>query len=361
MKKNFLLYLFMMAFSITFFSACGDDDDDDKGGGGEGNGTATTWKDGVGTFKKDGGSTVLKINGVDPETDSKSVTLATSGDNAKITLTNVVPDDATVEFDNIEMKKSDSNYTFSSEQTVGTTTVSIEGTLSGIPATKADAVVKTLDVKVTRKITSPIAGTWKLNFTEAGGDVYFDVNSGDAETDAAFAQLGAMLGGMMAQKVTDVTTIFGEDGIFDVNWVKQGETDPTVMPPTVKGIVGEIMYFASETQVFLTLKKSLMPMLEIALPALGVDIDIDALIELMVDKGDYYALPINMTVDGDKVSFYSEKEMLITVLPLVSPMLAGLAEQLPPEQAAAFGPLLENLPTILANAEKFNIGLNFVK
>jgi hypothetical protein len=356
MKKNFLTYLLMMAFSITFFSACGDDKDDVKPTPPTPAPEATTWKDGVGAYKKDDASTVLKLNGADPAA-TKLVTLAAgTGDNAKITLTNIVPDDAAVEFDNVEMTKSENNYTFSSEKTVGSTTISISGTLSGIPATKADA--KTLDINVTRKVASPVAGVWKLNFTETGGDVFFDVSTGDKATDAAFTYLFApALGGMLAQKVTAVTATFSEDGIFDVNWIKTGETDPTGMPPSVKPLVGDIMYYASETQVFIALSKELVPMLAV----LAGDVDMDALIASMVDKGDYYALPLNITIDGDTISFYSEKEMLIAFLPVIAPMLAGLGEQMPPEAALQMGPLLENLPAIIASSEKFNVGLKFAK
>lgn len=355
MKKNFLLCLFMMAFSVTFFTACGDDDDDKKENGG--GSTETTWKDGAGTYKKDGGDGVLKLNDAEPAA-TKIVSLAASGDNAKITLTNVVPDDATVEFDNIEMKKADGNYTFESEKAVGTTTIKISGTLSGIPATKAYAAAKTLDIKVTRKITSPLAGTWKLNFDEkTGADVYFDVSTDDPKNDAAFAYLGPKLGGMMAQKVTAVSAIFGEDGIFDVNWVKQGETDPTVLSSITRPMAGDLMYFASESQLFLVLDKAILPVISV----LAGDIDIDSLLKLLVDKGDYYALPMSMVINGDKVSFYTEKEMLNAILPIVHPMLAGLGEQLPPALAGQVGPLLEKLPEIVPNAEKFNVGLNFSK
>ncbi|MDR1203809.1 MAG: DUF4925 domain-containing protein [Tannerellaceae bacterium] len=354
MKKNFLLYLLVMALPITFFSACGDNDDDKDNGG-----TTPTWKDGVGAYKKETASAILKIDGAEPES-TKSVTLAAgTGDNAKITLTNIVPDDATVEFDNVEMKKTEANYTFSSEKTVGTTTISISGTLSGIPATKEAAVAKTLDIKVTRKIDSPIVGTWKLNFTETGGgDVFFDVITGDPANDVLIPQLlGPAFGGMLAQKVTAVTASFTEAGIFDVTWVNLGETESTGMPPTVKPMVGDIMYFVSEDQAFLALKKTLIPVLQV----LAEGFDIESLLASMIDKGDYVALPINITIAPAGVSFYLEKEMILKALPIIVPMFAGLGEQMPPELAAQIVPLLENLPEIVTNSEKFNVGMNFIK
>jgi hypothetical protein len=370
MKKNFLFYLLMMALPITFFSACGDDKKDD-GGGGSGGGTtptptATTWKDGVGAYKTGDGSTLLKIDGEAPTETTKSVALATgSGDKAKITLTNLVPDAAAVEFDNVEMTKSGDNYTFSTETTVGTTTITISGTLSGIPATKADAVTKTLDVKIERKINSPIAGTWKLNFVERMGsrfgDVNFEVSTGDPATDMGFTQgFGPALGSMLAQKVTEVKAVFGENGTFDVTWVNQGETESTGMPEAVKRMV-KIMYFASEDQIFLALDKALVPMLEAMVPE---NLDITELLASMI-KDDYLIVPLDFAEFTGRVpvldviptgyTYYMKKEMVLAVLPIIMPMLGNL-DGMPPQ----IGPMLQSLPEIVANSELFNVGLNFV-
>jgi hypothetical protein len=370
MKKNFFFYLLMMAFSITFFSACGDDKKDN--GGDEP--TATTWQDGAGAYRKDGAGT-LTIDGAEADS-TKTVTLAAgSGNNAKITLTNLVPDDATVEFDNVEMTKSGNDYTFSSETTVGTTTITVSGTLSGIPATKTSITPKTLDVKIARKINSPIAGVWSLNLSERGADVFFDVSSGDPATDAAFTQLlGPAFGGMLAQKVTAVTATFTEDGIFDVIWMSPGETEPTGMPENIKKMIGYILYYASEGQVFIALPKTVLPILD-ALTSTpesesAPTFDITSLLAAMIDKGDYLALPLNIKLNESMalvidapatVSFFIEKEMVLTALPMIAPMLSGLGGQMPPEIAAQIGPLLQNLPGIVTKSEKFNVGLNFSK
>jgi hypothetical protein len=355
MKKNFFLCLLMMAFPITFFSACGDDKDK-----GDEPPKPTTWQDGAGDYKKNGGG-VLTINGTEADS-TKTVTLAAgSGDNAKIILTNLVPDDATVEFDNVEMKKSGNDYTFSSEKTVGTTTITISGTLSGIPATKATMIMApALDIKIARKINSPVAGVWKLNFTDKGGDVFFDVSTGDVVKDAIFNKsLAAMLGGMLMQKVSNVTATFSEDGRFDVTWINQGGTEVIGMPPSIKDRV-EILYFATEDKVFIALNKMHIPMLGV----LAGDINLAPLLASMTDKGDFLALPLNIKVfTGEGIptgyGFYIEKGMVLTALPLIGSMLGNLGEQMPPEIATAMGPLLNSLPEIVANSEKFNIGLNF--
>jgi hypothetical protein len=358
MKKNFLSYLLMMAFPIAFFSACGDKDK------GEEPPKPTTWQDGAGAYKKDGAG-ILTIGGTEADS-TKTVTLATgSGNNAKIILTNLVPDDATVEFDNVEMTKSGNNYTFSSEKTVGTTTITISGTLSGIPATKLSSEAKTLDVKIARKIDSPIVGVWQLNFTRRGGDVFFEANTGDPAQDVVFnSSLAEALGRMLVQKVSNVTATFSEDGLFDVTWIKQGETDPTGMPPTVKEMVKGIMYFASEDQVFIALNKTLIPMLEM----LARDMDITPLLASMIDKGDFAALPLSIKEFTGRepqqgeiptgYAFYMKKEMVLAALPVISPMLSNLGGgQMPPE----IGPLFKNLPEIVTNSEVFNVGLNFVE
>ncbi|MDR0430933.1 MAG: DUF4925 domain-containing protein [Tannerellaceae bacterium] len=359
MKKNFLMYLLMTAFTVAFFAACGGDDDKPKpgpgptpGGGGK-TPTETTWKDGVGTY--DGNT--LVIDGKAAATSQKSAAIAIgSGDDAKITLTNVLPDTASVEFDGVKMTKSESNYTFESETTVGATTISIKGTLSGIPATKADET-KEFSINVTRKINSPIVGTWKLNFSEKGGDVFVDVKTGDAAVDKQYALLGAMLGGKMAEKVSAVTSILTDNGAFDVNWVKQGEKDPTGMPPAIQSMVS-IQYFVSENQLFVALDKSLLPLLGVFL---GDNFNMDSLLALMVDKGGYYALPVSMKVEGDSASFYMSKEMLGAVLVIATPILGNKLGDMDPVMAAMLKAMLEQLPELIKKSEKFDVGLNFSK
>ncbi|MDH6304420.1 hypothetical protein M2459_001153 [Parabacteroides sp. PF5-5] len=361
MKKNFLLYLLMMVFSITFFSACGDDDDDPKEPETPTNPTETTWKDGLGTFKggdKDN-AYVLKINDGEPA-QTKSVALAAgTGENAKITLTNVLPDGAAIEIDNVEMKKSDNTYSFETTKTVGTTEISVSGKLEGIPATKANAAKeaqKTLAINVSRKIVSPLAGTWKLNFDPTGGDVQFNVSTGDPATDMMIGAMGPMLGGMMAQKVTDVTVYFNEDGLFDVNWVKTGEEEATGMPDAIKGMV-TINYLASENQVFMALDKSLVSLLGM-LDLSSYGLELEDLLALLVEQGDFYLLPINMAIEEDGVSFYASKELLGAVAPMLLPMLGGIEL---PEGMENIATLLENLPTIIENSETFNVHLGFTK
>jgi hypothetical protein len=358
MKKNFFLYLLMMAFPIAFFS-CGDKDNGDEPP------KPTSWQDGVGAYRKSGAGITgtLTINGAEADSTKTVILAAGSDNNAKITLGKLVPDDANVEFDNVEMKKSGNDYTFSSETKVGTTTITLSGTLSGIPATKATSVSKALDIKIARKINSPVASVWKLNFTNAGGDVFFDVSTGDAVKDTIFNKsLAAMLGGMLMQKVSNVTATFSEDGLFDVTWINQGGTEIIGMPPSVKEMV-KILYFATEDQVFIALAKTHIPMLQ----ALAGDIDLTPLLAAMTDKGDFLALPLHINVfTGEEIptgdigyGFYIEKEMVLAALPLIAPMLGNLGGQLLPEMATALGPLLNSFPEIVANSEKFNIGLNF--
>ncbi len=351
MKKNLLLYVLMMACSLPFFTSCGDDDDPTP----PVNPTETTWKDGIGKYGNEGVGT-LKINDATPAT-SKTVTIAAgSGETAKITLTNVVPEDATVEIDNVTMTKTDANYTFSTETTVNGTLITVTGTLSGIPATKDAAVVKALDIKVTRKVTSPLVGSWKLNFGENGAEVFIDVVSNDSVADMQYAQLGQQLGGMIAQKVTAVTSKFPENGIFDVSWVPVGSTEETTSP--IVSLIG-IQYFTIENQLFMSMDKSLLDMINMY-PALG-DIDLEPLLALLTDKGGYYALPINMKMEGNSASFYISKDLIAAIIPVVAPLLTSVIEDLPPAQAAIVKAMLEQLPAFIASCEKFDVGLGFSK
>ncbi|MDR1258862.1 MAG: DUF4925 domain-containing protein [Tannerellaceae bacterium] len=357
MKRIYLFYFAMICTGILLTS-CGKDDEPD---------TNAAWKEAVGVYKA-GGDLKLTMNGIDqPVGGLKEATIATgTGESAKIRLTNIVPEAATIEIDNVVMvKEGDDKFTFTGETTGDYTTVTVKGSLTGV---KEKA--KTLDLNVTRKVISPLTGVWKLapasNALTSVGMVYINAKTADQASDAIFnSVVPGVIGGMLAQKVTDVTVTLGEDGLFDVNWTETGASTPTGMPDFVKQLVS-IQYFVSDNKLYLALDKSVLPLLS-AIP-LPEGININALIgALAEDKGGFIALPVSWknrsnileslrdtSVGGDVNSaiFYVGKEMLKAILPMLMPSIAG---GLPPEML----PLIQGLPEIVAGAETFDVGLGF--
>ncbi|GEM_PF-58461 len=367
MKKN-LLYVLMMACMFSFFTACGDDDDPD-----EPDPTATTWKDGVGSYTGD----QLSINEGAP-TSGQTVAIATgSGDNAKITLTNLVPEAATVEFDNVAMTKADANYTFKSETKVGTTTIGIEGTLSGIPATKATDKQGMVMIKVTRKIDASIAGTWKLGFTEGEAPIAdfrldTDMKFSDDMINALIGSVDQLVGAMIGGKVSAVNVKLSEAGLFDVSWVKQGTTEEIdfktalgALNPGMGAIKDiNIFYFTEENNFYLAFDKGTFAMIEIAGAAmLPEGLSMAAIKEaFFVDRGGYYAMPISIKKEDDNsILFYTDKDKILTVFNFMKPILPGLLGSVPEEMRPLVDLIIEEFPESLAAATRCNIGLGFTR
>ncbi|MDR1344595.1 MAG: DUF4925 domain-containing protein [Tannerellaceae bacterium] len=325
------------------------------------------WESAVGTYKADG-SLMLTINDLPPV--GKEATLAAgTGANAKIALTNIIPDMATVEIDNVVMAQGGTGvFTFEGEAAAGAyTTVNVKGTLSGI-----NEAVKTLNLNVTRKVSSPLTGTLKLAAAASGNGkfVKLNVKTDNAANDAMLNQMvEPMISGMLAQKVSDVTVVLGTDGLFDVNWTETGASASTGMPDFVKQLVSIQYFMEDDNKLYLALDKSALLLLA-ALP-LPEGVNLDALIgALAVDKGGFIAIPVNFegiatvaavtreTAPAPDLLFYVGKEMLSPLLPLLMPALTGALPEGFPEYLL---PLLQGLPDIVNGAERFDVGLGFAK
>ncbi|MDR2811331.1 MAG: DUF4925 domain-containing protein [Tannerellaceae bacterium] len=354
MKKNWLFYLLVIACIHILVTSCSKDDPADNPPVEE-----PTWKNSLGTYTPDE-SHKLIINGKeDGLSKSKTVTLAAeTGENAKITLTNIVPDNATVEINNVTMiRKDDKTYTFTAETTVNETVISVSGTLSAENSTSA-----ALTVDVNRKINSPLAGTWKLGFSQMGANIVLNARSMDADFVGACTVLRSLLSGLLAQKVTDVTVSLGGDGLFDVKWTDTGKDTPTGMPDEIKSLVS-VSYFVEDGQLYLAFEKSLLetylPLLTAMIPE-GLPIDVNAILgALTEERGDFVTLPIGykQTEDGGTV-FYVGKTWGGVLAPILTPLLAG---NLPEEIKALIAPVLEKFPELIAGAETFEVGLGFNK
>lgn len=378
MKKN-LLYLLMMACMFTFFTACGDDDKDPEPPKTE----ETTWKDGLGTYEGD----VFTIDGATAAKGQSVALAAGSGENAKITLTNIVPEEATLEIDNVVMTKDNANYSFTGEKKVGTTTIGVTGTLTGIPATKESGpALKTINIKVTRTMDASIAGTWKLGISEgevpvADFRINTDLQFSNPLVNGLFTSVPTLVGGLISQKVAAVNVKLGTDGLFDVSWVKQGTTEevnyktaikglmagnpniPEMVGPILEGFLSTVGYFTKDDKLYLTFDKGII---DLALPLMGgmlpEGLTSDAILSLFEVSGNYYLLPINMDKDGDNFTFfYVDKKMVLSVLQIATPLLGGLMEKVPAEMLPMVQSIMEELPASLAAASECNIGLGFNK
>ncbi|MDR1357148.1 MAG: DUF4925 domain-containing protein [Tannerellaceae bacterium] len=373
MKKD-LFYSMMICLGLLLTS-CGKDDGPDTPDVPDPPAPVLTWKDALGVYKADGDLS-LTINDLPPAVGKEATLAAGTGENAKITLTNIIPDMATVEIDNVVVTKDgDDKATFEGEATVGNTTVALKGSLTGITGS-----AKTLNVNVARKVNSFVTGTWKLAEAATGGGKYVmvDVKTNNPANDVLLNQMvGPMIGGMLAQKVSDVTVVLSPDGLFDVNWTVTGASEATGMPDFVKSLVA-IQYFEEDYKLYLAIDKSAVPLLA-AIPV-PEGIDIEALIgALAVDKGGFIAIPVNFASDAwmdsasasasplavtradspyPDIRFYVGKETLLPLLPVLMPLLSGGLPEGIPEYLL---PLLQGLPEMVGGAEQFNVGLGFNK
>lgn len=369
MKKYVFLYLLMGAFTFGFLTSCSDDGNEDD------NTTEVTWKDKTGTYN--GTDENLTINGAAPSYSGASVTLAASGDNAKFTVKNVIPEAAEVVFDNVTMTKGTGSYSFSSDATVGETTVTLSGTLAGDYTSKAVSDGDALALTLLRKVPSSIAGTWKLGIDEYEGQAVADFRvsaSGFEDYDPLLNGMGALAGGMIAAKVSAVTLKLSDAGLFDVSWVSRETSAEVGLGAALGGLLPEaaapaitallqaypIAYYVNDGRFYLAFHKAIFDMAEKMMPDLGFEEAYNTYVvpvrSLMVDNGGaYYAFPIRMDKDGDTFChFYLTKEEIAAMAPTLSTLLGGLIPE-------GFQPLVSDMLSKLPSADELNVGLGFRK
>jgi hypothetical protein len=344
----------MIVGMSSFFSSCGKDNDDPT----PDPAPEVTWKNALGDYKADGAlKLIVNTQAVTAQSAApQSATLAAgTGENAKITLKNILPEEAEVAIDNVVPTKSGDDYTFSGTATIGSTSVTLTGKLTGVTTKEAIGDV-TLDLTVTRKITSSLVGSWALDIdgTNPAKALYFNVKSSNPLGSMLGTALPGMLGGMLIQSVSEVNLFLPETGVFNVNWKNQGASEVTGMPDAIAQIV-QIPWFESDGKLYIALSKDLLPLLG-GISGLPEGLDMNTLIALLVDKGGYYALPFGQLKGDGATAFYFPKEIVKEIVPILMPFL-GSVEGIP----ASVLPLLNQLPEIVASAETFDVGLSFVK
>ncbi|MCD7976341.1 MAG: hypothetical protein LUG51_03995 [Tannerellaceae bacterium] len=355
MKKN-LWYILLVVFSMNLFVACGDDEDDPTP-----NPTpdGIEWKDVTGEYS--GGS--IAINGAKVTDSYRAIKLSenTLG-NAIIVLKNVVPENPEITFEDVEMKESGSTYTFTAQTTdeaTGTVISITNGTLTPDALTKAtESSSVGIAVTVTRKLTADVVGDWTLKLQAPDFGVMANIVLPDPAANAMIAQLPPMIGQLIASKVAAVNIALGEDGSFDVNWTTvAGEV--AGIPESVYSLI-ELSYLTEGDVFYMALGKTAMgqdakALLMVMASAFLTEEVADTLFDsLLIDRGGYYLLPLNYKVEAGEAIFYLAKDMIVDLLPVLTPLLQGL---IPAEYAGMFGPVLQALPY----ADPLEFGLVFTK
>ncbi|MCD7931817.1 MAG: hypothetical protein LUH15_10900 [Tannerellaceae bacterium] len=222
--KKYGFYLLAFVCSLNFFAACSDDDGDDNS-----NGSDPEWSDYVATFSTDN---VLTLNGtLNKDKDVQVVLAKGANDNTKLTLKNIVIESATLDIDDVEMKKeANGTYTFTANQPIAESVITVSGVLTPGEVTKATAPTSVaLELTVTRKVTSDLVGEWELDMNEpftltptAGG-------SENPYIPMIWSGIGSkvsdLVNNALTTKVDGVTINFNENGTFSFSWLPEGESD----------------------------------------------------------------------------------------------------------------------------------------
>lgn len=333
------LYLFALVCLAVFFTACKDDDDKaDKGG----------WENLSGTY--DGARKLaVKLNEVTLPLGNKSVTVtASSAEKASVVLTNILPETPALTLD-VALTENAGAYTFSGETTVADGTVTAAGSFQG----------EMLTVSLSRRITSPVAGTWKLKFITSGttkaAAVYANIVTGNAVIDQAIGGMLPSLGALIAGKVEAVTPVLGSDGIFGVTWRKVGASEDSGLPENMAAAIS-FQYCVLDGKLLLAVDKSYV---ELAGAFLGEQLakyglKVEDITKLLVDLGGYYAVPLEMKMEGNEATFYVNKALVVPVAAVAAPLVTPLL----PENIQ---PLVSTLVNLLPTAEAVDFGLVFTK
>lgn len=333
MKKNVRYVLFAVVCSLGFFTACDDDDESD-----------TDWTSISNTYSDN--SLELLMDELTIPVDGKSVTIAASSASAAtVTLTNVIPENASVTID-VTMSSSDEGYTFSGSNSVNDCTVSVDGTVD-------DGVAS---IVYTRTLTSDVVGEWSL---ASGTDaIYTNITLGNTQIDALSVLIGPMLSSLIWGKVYEVNVSLPESGLFGVSWLTVGESDATDLS-SILNIFG-IQYCMIDDTYYIAVDKNYVTLLTTLLESFASEeleslgISIDTILEFFEDLGGYYGFALNVDVDGDSATFYLGKEAIVSLVTLISPYLTDL---IPEDYQSYVTTLIELLP----NAEALEFGLNLTK
>lgn len=333
------IYLFALVCLAVFFTACKDDDDKNGKGG---------WENLSGTYEG-AQKLAIKLNEMTLPVGYKSVTVsAASAEKASVVLTNILPETPALTLD-VALTEKAGAYSFAGEAAVADGTVTATGSFQG----------EMLTVSLSRKVTSPATGTWKLKFITSGttkaAAVYAHIVTGNATIDQTIQLMLPSLGALIAGKVEAVTPVLASDGIFSVTWRKVGASEDSGLPENIAAAIS-FQYCVLDGKVLLAIDKNYV---ELAGAFLGdqlakYGLKVEDITKLLVDLGGYYAVPLEMKTEGNEATFYVNKALVVPVATVAAPIVTPLL----PENIQ---PLVPTLVKLLPTAEALDFGLVFTK
>lgn len=336
MKKS-ILYLLAILFTTCCITSCGDDEKNDD----PTTPTEETWKELSKTYESDNlklmmGETPLTAAGKNVKFDAQS---ATEG---KITLTNVLPEAASLEIA-ATMQEADGVYSFTGEAEANSNCkVAVNGTIK-------DGV---LSVVFNRTLSGSLVGDWNLVYTNGIAGIYSNFVTGTALDQLINVGFPAFLGQKLAGKVEAVKVNLPENGIFNVAWRKTGEASDQDLSAVASMVV--LPYTILDGKFVLALDKNYMTLLssllEGKLAELGLSMD--QLTAMLTDLGGYYGVALNVLEANNTTTFYADKSMTSVLLPILIPFFA------PSETEQA---LIDQILPLLPTAEQVDLGLTFQK
>lgn len=337
MKKS-ILYLLAILFTTCCVTSCGDDDENKTTNGGE-----ETWKELSKTYENDNlklmmGETGLTAAGKNVKFDAQS---ATEG---KITLTNVLPETASLEI-TTTMQEADGVYSFTGEAEANSNCkVAVNGTIK-------DGV---LSVVFNRTLSGSLVGDWNLVYANGIAGIYANFVTGSALDQLINAGIPALLGLKLAGKVEAVKVNLPENGIFNVAWRKTGEASDQDLSAVAAMVV--LPYTILDGKFVLALDKNYMDLLSTLLGSklAELGLSMDQMTAMLTDLGGYYGVALNVLEANNTTTFYADKSMTSVLLPILIPIFAPSMSET--EQA-----LIDQILPLLPTAEQADLGLTFQK
>lgn len=339
MKKS-ILYLLAILFTTCCVTSCGDDEKTDD----PTTPTEETWKELSKTYENDNlkltmGETGLTAAGKTVKFDAQS---ATEG---KITLTNVLPETASLEI-TTAMQEADGVYSFTGEAEANSNCkVAVNGTIK-------DGV---LSVVFNRTLSGSLVGDWNLVYSNNVAGIYTNIATGNAQVDQLINSMaGPVVGQLLAQKVEAVKVNLPENGVFNVAWRKTGTSEDQSLSAVASMVV--LPYTILDGKFVLALDKNYMTLLSSLLESklAEVGLSMDQMTAMLTDLGGYYGVALNVKEEGNTATFYADKTLISPVLTILTPILS---EKLPEN----LKPIMEQILPALSNAQTLDLGLTFQK
>lgn len=333
MKKS-ILYLLAILFTTCCITSCGDDEKTDD----PVTPTEETWKELSKTYENDNlsltmGETALTAAGKNIKFDAQSAT------EAKVTLNNVLPEAASLEI-NTTMQEANGIYTFTGEADANENCkVSLNGTIDN----------GTLSIVFNRTLSGNLVGNWDLVYNNNIASIYANISTGSAMADQMLSALIPLLGQKLAEKVEAVKVNLPENGIFNVAWRKTGESSDQNLSAIASMVV--LPYTIQDDKFVLALDKNYMTLLSSLLESklAEIGLSMEQLTPMLTDLGGYYGVALNTKEENDTMTFYADKSLTSTLLPIIIPLFGlDLDED-----------TLNNILPLLPSAETLDFGLTF--